>query len=98
MRRSKEARQPKFQTGIRDQSFEQTRKQLEDIRFTGPCGLSCDDTKLFATFRLYWDSEKKMHFLLGGTGEPLQVADPEQLQEVLDLAELEKATKVSITV
>jgi hypothetical protein len=56
--------------------------------------MSCDDTKLNAAFRLYWDSEKKKHMLVGATDGPHEVADPDSVRKVIDSAKLIKASKV----
>jgi hypothetical protein len=80
---------------ICDQSFKLVDEHLNALGYDGPVGLSCDDTKLFPAWRLYWDAKKKSHFLVGGLGEPLRVADPEHLKEMIDDAKLAKATKVS---
>lgn len=67
---------------------------LDSIGYEGPLGLSCDDTKLLASFRLYWDSSEDSHFLAGAVGGPIRVADPERVQSVLDDATIQKASKV----
>ena len=79
---------------ICDRTFELVADHLDALDFKGPVGLSCDDTKLFATFRLYWDKEQDSYVLIGGTDGPLLVADPDLLQEVIDQAKAHKATKV----
>lgn len=91
----KEARQPRFPMNISDRSFELVYEHLNKLDFDGPVGLSCDDTKLFATFRLYWDAEQSSYFLVGGTDGPLRVADPDDVKRVIEEAKAEKATKVS---
>ena len=80
---------------ICDRSFELVVEHLSALGYDGPVGLSCDDTKLFATFRLYWDAEQTSYFLVGGTDGPLRVADPESIKEVIEEAKAQKATKVS---
>jgi len=80
---------------ICDQTFVNVQKYLEGMDYKGPLGLSCDDTKLFATFRLYWNLEKGAHFLIGGTDGPIQVANPESVKKAIVEAKERKATKVS---
>jgi hypothetical protein len=80
---------------ICDRSFQLVDEHLGALGYSGPVGLSCDDTKLFPAWRLYWDAKKKSHFLVGGIGEPMRVADPERLKEMIEDAKLTKATKVS---
>lgn len=61
--------------------------------------LSCDDTKLHAAWRTYYDPEKKQHFLVGGTGSPIAIANVDELREILrNSGEKDKATKVSFHV
>lgn len=94
MPRTKEAQEPQIPMTICDQSFQLVNKHLNDLGYDSPVGLSCDDTKLFPAWQLYWDAKKKSHFLVGGVGEPMHVADPEHLQEVINNAKLSKAAKV----
>ena len=75
-------------------SFELAKSYLDMLKYNGMAGLSCDDTKLFSALRLFWDGEKNKHFLVGSTEGPLEVADPEQMREVLEYAKKHKATKV----
>lgn len=67
---------------------------LKALDYNGPLGISCDDTKLHATLWTYWDSQADQHFLVGHTGDPMPIANPQELQEILRSAELEKATKL----
>ena len=78
-------------------SFKLVEDHLLALEYTGPVGLSCDNTKLFAALRLYWDAEKKAHFLVGGVDGPCRVANPEQVMQVIEDAKIQKATKVRIT-
>ena len=57
--------------------------------------LSCNDSKCFPAFWLYWDANKKLHFLVGGTGLPLCAANPDCLKELIRDQSLEKAKKVN---
>jgi len=79
-----------------EKSFELAADHLQMLKYTGPLALSCDDTKLHATFRLYWDSEKKAHFLVGATDGPLHVLNPDQVKDAIEEAKERKATKVML--
>jgi hypothetical protein len=57
-------------------------------------GLSCDDTKLFSSLRLYWDSDKNSYFLVGGVDGPYRVADAESVKKVIAEEKIRKVTKV----
>ena len=72
-------------------------RHIEALDYKGPVALSCDDTKLFATYRLYWDKEQDSYVLIGGTDGPLVVMDPDSVQEVIDQAKAQKATKVRVS-
>lgn len=93
--RMREARQPRFPLEICNRTFELVTDYLSSVNYSGPTSLSCDDTKLFSTLRLYWDSQKKAHYLLGGIDSPILVNDPENVKEAIAAAKDKKATKVS---
>ncbi|KAF4621775.1 hypothetical protein D9613_012143 [Agrocybe pediades] len=92
----KEGRQPKFPMEICDRTFTLVETHLKGLGYQGPVSLSCDDTKLFSTFRIYWDSKEKAHFLVGGTEGPIRVLDPDNVQKVVEEAKNLKATKVRL--
>ncbi|KAF7972553.1 hypothetical protein HWV62_17764 [Athelia sp. TMB] len=94
--RTKEAREPRMPMQICDRSFELVDAHLSALGYSGPVGLSCDDTKLFPDWRLYWDAKEKSHFLVGGTDGPMRVADPDNLRKMIDDLDLKKATKVRL--
>ena len=81
---------------IAPRTFELVSDHLNGLDYNGPLGLSCDDTKLFATFRLYWDSKEKSYFLVGGVDGPVRVADAENVKQAIQDAKTEKATKVRL--
>jgi hypothetical protein len=56
--------------------------------------LACDDTKLLSGLRPYYDEATDKHYILGSTGEPLILADPEKLTSILKSGDAEKAEKV----
>jgi hypothetical protein len=88
------ARQPRFPIGIQDRNFELAIEHLKRLDYDGPLGLSCDDTKLLPALRPYYDKTTDKHYILGSTGEPLILANPEELTSVLERGEAEKASKV----
>ncbi|KAF9526713.1 hypothetical protein CPB83DRAFT_769816, partial [Crepidotus variabilis] len=93
--RKKEARQPPFPMTICSCSFYLAEKHLKALDYTGPVGLSTDDTKLFAMFQLYYNLEKKAHYLIGATDGPILVANPENVREAIEEAQHRKAEKVN---
>ena len=64
------------------------------LEYDGPVALSCDDTKLLAAFRPYYDWELDGFYVIGHVGEPYQITDVEAFCEVTESGILEKATKV----
>lgn len=79
---------------ICERSFELVVKHLAALNYTGPVGLSCDDTKLFSAMCLYWDAEQKSHFLVGGVDGLYHVANADQVKSVHETANIQKAAKV----
>lgn len=69
---------------------------LDSIKYTGPVGLSCNNTKLFPAFCPYWDATKGAYYVVGCTGPPLRIMDIEDFNSQLQQGLLEKATKASI--
>ncbi|XP_006459004.1 hypothetical protein AGABI2DRAFT_66018 [Agaricus bisporus var. bisporus H97] len=94
--RIKEARDPKFPLGITDQVFELVEEHLQQLSYTGPVCVACDDTMLLSAFRLYWDAKEHSHFLIGGVDGPIRVADPDNLRLILEQQETRKASKLRL--
>lgn len=69
-------------------------QKLEQLQYVGPVALSCDDTKLLASLRPYYDHDREGYFLLGNVGKSLQLLDHEAFRTVVKENKLEKATKV----
>ena len=90
----KEAREPGFPMEICDRTFELARTHLIELNYHGPVALACDDTKLFAALRLFWNKKEESYFLVGVCGGPLRVPDVETAREVLENPKIKKATKV----
>ena len=57
--------------------------------------LGCDDTKLLPGLRLCYDRKTKLYSLVGGTGGPLSVMNPEEVNEIMTDPTIEKGTKVN---
>jgi hypothetical protein len=67
---------------------------MNSIHYNGPVVLSCDDTKLHAILRTYWDAGKECHYIVGTTGDPIAVEDESLIQELVASAKKDAATKV----
>lgn len=79
---------------ISDRTFELVIEHLHAVNYNGPVCLSCDDTKLLSTLRLYWDGEKMAHFLVGSVGGPIEVPNPDDIKCIMSDPTIVKATKV----
>ncbi|KAJ7143457.1 hypothetical protein C8R46DRAFT_1316074, partial [Mycena filopes] len=95
--RQKEAREPRFPMVIdEERTFKLIQDQLAALKYDGPLGLSCDDTKLFPGLRLYNDKIKNADFLVGGVDGPIRVADPEAMKRILADPTIVRGTKVRL--
>lgn len=90
----KEAREPGFPMEICDRTFELAKAHLAALDYCGPVALACDDTKLFATLRLFWNKQEGCYFLVGACDGPIRVLDVDAAEEVLTNPNIKKATKV----
>ncbi|KAJ8694295.1 Methionine--tRNA ligase, mitochondrial [Pleurotus ostreatus] len=89
---------PKLTLGISTATLDRVTKYLEDYKYPSTAPLACgvDDTKLHPSLRPYYNSSSKTWFLLGATGEPIVVADIEQLDELIKHASGSLAKKVRL--
>ena len=94
MRRLHRSHQPRFPIGIQERTFTLVVQRLNELQYNGPVALSCDDTKLLASLRPYYDQDREGYFLMGHVGQPLQLLDHEAFRTVVNENQLEKATKV----
>ncbi|TFY61742.1 hypothetical protein EVJ58_g4317 [Rhodofomes roseus] len=94
--KSEQARIPRLSIDIDDRTFELAVNYTTSVHYNGPLSLSCDDTKLHATLRTYWDPEKQMHFVIGAVDGPKAVADAEELRELLSTMNDPKVKAVKI--
>ena len=76
------------------ETFTRVKKRLNAVEYPGPVGLSCDDTKLLSGLRLYWDGSKKKHVLVGGTDGPIEIANPDDIEAIMNDPDIAKGTKV----
>ena len=76
--------------------FERLKQYIDNLSYAGPVGMSCDDTQLHPAFRTFWDASTQTHVLVGGTSGPITVADPKQLEQVINDSAHLKAVKVSL--
>ena len=91
---------PSFLQGISPQALQRAHKYIEDYKYPAeaPLALSVDDTKLLPAFRPYFDRSADKWFLVGNTGEPLEVSDIDELVGQIDSARGLLATKLRLWV
>ncbi|KAG6819326.1 hypothetical protein H0H93_012927 [Arthromyces matolae] len=94
--RIQRAKQPRFPLGIEPRTFELVAAALKQLDYNGPVALGCDDTKLLAAFRPYFDTTKGAWFILGNVGKPYQLIDYEEFHSVVQSNKLEKGTKLRL--
>jgi hypothetical protein len=94
--RQKESRQPRVPMTICDRTFDLVVEYLEAVNYEGPLALSCDDSKLFASLRLYWDNKEEKHFLVGAVGGPILVPNPDDIKALMSDPSVVKAVKVRL--
>ncbi|KAF9022435.1 hypothetical protein BDZ89DRAFT_1018917 [Hymenopellis radicata] len=92
------AKVPHFPVGITERTFDLVVERLRMLQYDGPVALSCDDTKLLASFRPYWDEDRQSYVVLGATGEPVLLTDPSEFEAIIEQYQLEKATKLRLFV
>jgi len=91
---------PGFCQGISPQVLEHAHKYLDDYQYPAdrPLALSVDDTKLLPAFRPYFDGSCKKWFLVSVAGEPLEISDLGGLEEQIEQARSQLATKLRLWV
>ncbi|KAF9492752.1 hypothetical protein BDN71DRAFT_1396302 [Pleurotus eryngii] len=89
---------PKMTIGISDTTLDRVIKYLNDYDYpsTAPLACSVDDTKLHPSLRPYYDKSKDSWYLLGSTGDPIIVADVEQLKELIQQTSGSLASKACV--
>jgi len=96
MLRIKRSQVPSFPIMICERNLELASEYVGSLKYYGPVGLSCDDTKLHPSLRTYWDASKECHFLVGTTGKPIAVKDEGLLGDLVAESKKNTATKVTI--
>jgi hypothetical protein len=96
MLRIKRSQVPSFPITVCERNLELASEYLGSLKYSGPVGLSCDDTKLHPSLHTYWDASKECHFLVGTTGEPVAVRDEGLLRNLVAESKKNAATKVMI--
>jgi hypothetical protein len=79
---------------ICEKIFERVTEHLAAVNYNGPVALSCDDSKLFGSSRLYFDSNENKHYY-GAVGGLILVPNPDDIKTMMSDPTVVKATKVS---
>ncbi|KAF7346851.1 hypothetical protein MSAN_01824400 [Mycena sanguinolenta] len=80
---------PRFPIGIQDETYGYAEQYCKDYRYPlgGPLSLSVDDTKLHAALRPLYNGPLGKWFIVGTTGEAIEVPNAEVLNDTLDRME-----------
>ncbi|KAJ3927784.1 MAG: hypothetical protein NXY57DRAFT_903259 [Lentinula lateritia] len=87
---------PKFPVDIQPRTFKLAKAHLLSLNYEGPVALSCDDTKLQEAFRPFYDEDRKGWCILGSSGVPILIADPDEFRKVVKEGKIEKASKLRL--
>jgi hypothetical protein len=68
--------------------------KLVDLNYNGPLGLSWDDTDMEKGLTVRQDSLGDAWLVLGALGDPIRITTPEEVDRLLQMANIEKADKV----
>ncbi|KAJ3551528.1 hypothetical protein NM688_g4650 [Phlebia brevispora] len=91
-----ESKATAFPMIIRDEMLDLVKARLNELNYTGPVMLACDDTKLVSAWHLWWCASEAAYYLIGVVSGPLRVSDSEALQKTVDDAHAVQATKAHV--
>ncbi|KAJ7797820.1 hypothetical protein B0H13DRAFT_1467961, partial [Mycena leptocephala] len=77
---------PRFAIGIQDETYRYADQYCKDYGYPlgAPLSLSVDDTKLHAALRPLYNGPLGKWFIVGTTGEPMEVPNADALNDTLD--------------
>ncbi|KAJ7197465.1 hypothetical protein GGX14DRAFT_574247 [Mycena pura] len=77
---------PRFPIGFKPQTYDNAKKYCADYGYPlgAPVSVAVDDTKLHAALRPFYDGPKKKWYIVGTTGEPMEVMDPDEINSILE--------------
>ncbi|KAJ6632070.1 hypothetical protein B0H10DRAFT_2206481 [Mycena sp. CBHHK59/15] len=89
------SKSPRFPVGITDETFGYAQRYCEEYKYPlgTPLSLAVDDSKLFPALQPLYNGVKGRWFIVGTTGEPVEVLDPEALHRTIN--KLEKTTEMA---
>lgn len=68
---------------------------ITNVHYEGPLALAVDDTKLLPALRVYYDNKVDAWFLVGGLGDPVRIANEQEMRQIIKEGNIQKATKVT---
>ena len=74
--------------------FSWAKGYLSKINYKGFCALACNDTKLLPSLQPYYDLDQESWMIVGNAGNPVVVANKDELMRVLDHNDIVQANKV----
>ena len=95
--RMKQARTPRSPLTIGERTFDVVAMNLKNRNYSGITALSCDDTKLLSSLRLYYDSAVNRHFLVGAVDGPIEVPNPDAIEGLMSDSRIVRGTKVCVS-
>lgn len=96
MPRNLRGKDAQFTPGLSDRSFQLVDDFVTSLNVPNRIVALCaDDTQLLTQLKVLKDRESGSWFIVGGTGEPLLIGDPDVFKKELEEGKIEKATKVS---
>ncbi|KAJ3965299.1 hypothetical protein EV361DRAFT_955152 [Lentinula raphanica] len=94
--RQHESRQPKLPLDICPESFKLVKRHLCSLQYESPVSISCDDSKLQPSLRLFWDGAKQKYLLVGAIDGPAEVLDADDIQSYMNNPDVVKGTKLRL--
>ncbi|KAF8132534.1 hypothetical protein EV363DRAFT_1163795 [Boletus edulis] len=94
--RAQHAKSTNFPIGIEEKTFNLVSEHLRTLGYSGPVGLACDDTKLESSFDPYYDPSTGICYVVGNSGQPIQIANVEELTKVIEEGNIRKAEKLRL--
>nr|GAT55878.1 predicted protein [Mycena chlorophos] len=90
------AQLPKFPVEFTRRTITLAKDHMTAMGWAGPVAMSCDDTKLQAALRPFYDEDRESWCILGSTGSPILVANIDEFRRAVESGSVEKATKLRL--
>nr|GAT48523.1 predicted protein [Mycena chlorophos] len=90
------AKLPKFPVEFTRRTITLAKDRMTAMGWSGPVAMSCDDTKLQAALRPFYDENRQSWCILGSTGAPMLIANLPEFRQAVELGTVERATKLRL--